>query len=314
ERLTAYKDFRGTVPIETIYLYDITGITPAAAMSERKADMILYDTSAGTLDVYTDHETRYFESTILQFIGFDTTNSVLRHSVVRRAMSHLVNREDALADYSSGSTVAATQIMSPASPGYDATPKAEADYSVRKFTDILNEQGATDSNGDGWLEFDGSTMDFDFIVCKDSPNAVSAASEIALSMRNVGLKIDLQALDYEDYMIALMKGDFDMYYGEVRLPANFDLTEILGSEGSLNFGHYSGFDEALSAWLTAKGDEEKAEASSALCGLVCEEAPVIPVCYRKNAVAIPRGRISGMEPGQQCLFRGFENWEINLRS
>lgn len=105
-----------------------------------------------------------------------------------------------------------------------------------------------------------------------------------------------------------------MYYAEVRLPANFDLTEILGSEGSLNYGGYSGFDEALSAWLTARSDEEKAQANSELCSLVYEKAPVIPVCYRKNAVAIPRGRIVGLEPGQQDLFRGFENWEINLKS
>ena len=310
--LAAYSDYRNDTPIDVIYLYDISDETPASAMAERKVDLILYDTSAGTLDVYTDHEIHYFESSILQFIGFNMRNSILGYSDVRRAMGHVVNRDTVLEDFPSGSAASSPLILSPASPGYDNSLEDEAAYDLMEFTSILNDYGVRDGNGDGWLEFNGATMGFDFIVCRDAANNLSAARELTSAMRNVGIRINLRELGYEDYMAALESGNFDMYYAEVRLPANFDLSEILGSEGSLNYGRYSGYDEAINAWLTAETDEEKAEASAALCELVCEKAPVIPVCYRRNALSIPRGRITGLEPGQQNLFRGLSSWKINL--
>ena len=132
-------------------------------------------------------------------------------------------------------------------------------------------------------------------------------------MGSVGMKIDFDVLGRDAYIEALENGNYDIYYAEVRLPANFDLSEILGSEGSLNYGGYWGYDSLLSAYLNARNEEEKTAASSELCEKVFESAPVIPVCYRKNAVAIPRAFIEGLDPGQQDLFWGLDRWNINYR-
>lgn len=41
--------------------------------------------------------------------------------------------------------------------------------------------------------------------------------------------VEVNALPWEEYNAALAAGNFDLYYGEVRLTADWNLTSLLGS-------------------------------------------------------------------------------------
>ena len=63
------------------------------------------------------------------------------------------------------------------------------------------------------------------------------AGHLAESWTAGGLPVEIRALPWEEYTAALDAGDFDLYYGETRLTADWDLSGLLAPAGALNYGY-----------------------------------------------------------------------------
>ena len=48
--------------------------------------------------------------------------------------------------------------------------------------------------------------------------------------------IEVVELPWDEYLTALEAGDFDLYFGEIRLTADWDLTDLLSIGAPLNYG------------------------------------------------------------------------------
>ena len=48
--------------------------------------------------------------------------------------------------------------------------------------------------------------------------------------------VTVEELPWEEYLAALESGEFDLYFGEVRLTANWDLSDLVGTGGAMNYG------------------------------------------------------------------------------
>src|SRR5699024_3372532 len=70
-----------------------------------------------------------------------------------------------------------------------------------------------------------------------------------------GISATLTKLEWDSYISALEKGDFDLYLGEVRLTADFDLPPLIPAGGALNYGGYSDTETAqlLQTYRAASG-------------------------------------------------------------
>ena len=103
-----------------------------------------------------------------------------------------------------------------------------------------------------------------------------------------------------------------MYYAEVQLTPDFDLTELLTPEGSLNFGHVEDENYAayIDAYLGAVGENTADEAAGRLCSYLYEKAHIIPVVYRQNAVITHRNEVGNLKPTQSNLFYNTTALEI----
>ena len=55
-------------------------------------------------------------------------------------------------------------------------------------------------------------------------------------LNSLGFNITVKSMEYSEYKQALLQGNFDLYYGEVRLSPNFDLSPFFGATGTLNYG------------------------------------------------------------------------------
>lgn len=310
--LAAYAEYRDKVPVDEIQLYDVNHVRPSVAMSQNDVDLILHLPLEESLDVCIDHGAYHYETTSLQYIGFDTNDPILGNAEVRRAISHLIDRNVIVNDIFDNNVTAAPLALSPSAPGYDNMNETVSDPSVQTFSAILSAKGAVDSDGDGWLELNGETMSFTFIVSETDDYKVDAAKKVVSFMTGMGIKIDLRILPYVEYVSDLENGYFDMYYGEVRLPANFDLTQILATYGDLNYGGCSKYNEVLENYLAAETETAKNNAAKELCRTIYENAPIIPICYNRNAAVVPRALVQGIDPGQQYLFYGLSNWTVNF--
>ena len=111
---------------------------------------------------------------------------------------------------------------------------------------------------------------------------------------------------------ALERGDFDLYLAEVRLTADFDLTQLVGTRGGLNYGGWSdpATDGLLSAFRAA-GAELRSSAAASLCSHLIQNAPIVPICFKNGSVLTQWGRLSGLDPVRDNVFHGLENWVLD---
>ena len=160
----------------------------------------------------------------------------------------------------------------------------------------------------------GQSRTVTMIVNGENAYKVSMAREIAESLSRYDLQVNLSVLPWEQYLYALQSGNFDLYYGEVKLTADWDISSLVLLGGSLNYGGYSNDNttKLLSAYLTAADDSKRAEAMDALCRHLAAQAPFLPVCFKNISVLLPSGAVEAITPTAANPFYNMTAWKVNL--
>lgn len=316
-RLIAFENYRDadSTPIPIIYLKDCTDTELSVAFSSQSVDLFQDDPAdASDINIRSDHEIRYFNTTILQFVGFNTKNPVLANADLRRAFGLTIDRKNIVSSVYSSHALAAPLVLSPFYSQYDPAWENSVADPLAKFSAILDSLEMEDEDFDGYLEINKTPFTLTFIVNADNKYKVDAAQKITDSLKTAGIDVNLTKLSWDDYMAALTSGSFDMYYGDVSLPADYDLTELLSPSGSLNYGHVgnSEYKSHIEDFLSASSEEDEKEAAKKLCAYIGEYAPIIPVLYRQYNVHTNKNVVSGMKPTQSSIFYGLNGWKITL--
>ena len=125
-------------------------------------------------------------------------------------------------------------------------------------------------------------------------------------------RIEVVELPWEDYLAALEAGDFDLYFGEVRLTADWDLTDLLATEGPLNYGGYANeaTDQLLQEFSAAA---DRPAAAKRLLAHLQSNAPIAPVCFKNYCVLTHPGVVEGVSPAPSGVFYGLEQWTVHLQ-
>ncbi len=307
------------MPIDTIYLASYSGPeNTISAFESSLIDLVENDpTGMSDLGYGSANEKRYCNTTNLHYIGFNQNSAFFCYPKFRYFLTFAIDRETIVTDSMVGCAVAATLPLSPLSPLYNQSFAQNYGYSMEKARNSLKNAGAEDLDADGLLEFMMGSVVVDiklkFIVCGDSAVKVAAARNIADKMRDLGLEVDLQELGWNDYQQALQDGDFDLYYAEVKLSADFNLSSLLLEDGSLNFGKISdpGYETYINDYL-ASGDDTRQMNCELMCKYLLDTAPIVPILFEKTEMLTHRGVVIGASPTQYDVFHNFADWTINL--
>ena len=236
---------------------------------------------------------------IFQFIGFNAASGVFASAGARAAFSRGIQRDMVADALLSGNALPAAFPISPLSALYpeDLAPA----YSYEDTVDALTDTGANT----------GQSQTLTLLVNADNSFRVTCASFIAESMSLLDWQITVEALPWEEYLAALAAGEFDLYYGEVRLTADWDITDLVGTGGSLNYGGYTNTvtDSLLQSYAAAT---DRSYAARQLCAHLLGTAPIAPVCFQQDILLTHEGVASGMTPTATSVFFGLENWSIRL--
>lgn len=320
-RLTAFSYYRDNnkVPVSTIYLKECSDTELPGSFSSQAIDLFWND-PGGTepINILNDHDAWYYDTTVLQYIGFNENSSVVFSPSIRRAIGLAVDRESIAETALLGHAIPSPLVLSPKYKLYNKAWVDTQDHSS-EISSIFSSIGLKDSNSDGFLEYPlagGQFMPFalNFIVNADNKYKVAAAQQITDSLMSIGVNVSLQKLSWDKYTKALQSGSFDMYYGDVFLPADFDLSVLLAPGAPLDYGHAGSdlYRSRISAFLGASTDEAEQTAAQQLCEAVDQNAPIIPVVYREFSVHTNRNVVTGMKPTQSSIFYGLTSWKINL--
>ena len=281
---------------------------------------LIWDDPGDTFDIRLNrlHETRFYDTTALQFIGFNTSSIVFRDPDVRRAVSSSIERQYIVDEIMPGQSLAAPLALSPAFPWYDTAWEDNPLDPYQEMSLLFERAELKDYNDDSYLELaDGFggyiSFSIDFIVNSENTHKVQAAYRIARTLRIAGLNIVVRELPWDRFINALETGDFDMYYGETVLGGDFDLSSLL-LPGPLNYGRTAstGYAPFIEDFLAARGPNEIRYASSVLCERIRLNAPFAPILYKRYAIYTPLGAILSAELSPSSVFFNFTEWTINL--
>lgn len=258
----------------------------------------------GAFNVYQTRTTDF------HYLGFNHSHGALGQAVVRQALSLLVPRAAlCTAQLQNYADPAALPVNpQPASGGEQAeTPSP---------LELLNGAGFGDSNGDGVMDYIPPPTPWytpywhekfepSILVNSDNPYKVAAAQAIAAEFQTIGIAASVNAVPYEDYMKALERGDFDIYYGETMLTPDFDIRPLVSADGALNYGGYS--DETFETALYSVRDSGD---KVAFYAAFSEAMPIVPIAFERRQVVARAGGLVNFRPLPYQLFAGVENWEV----
>ena len=205
--------------------------------------------------------------------------------------------------------------MYPTCKDYPSSYAETLKYNLETCRVILENSGLKDYDGDGWMEYMSAGEDavLNLIVCSDSSAKTGMCRRFVEDMESIGLKINLRELTWDDYKTALEEGDFDMYYGEVKLRNNFDLTELLDPDSSLNYTRSTStmYEPYMNNYLAA-ADSVRSSLYQSLCEYLAGSGAIISIGFEQQEIIVHRGMIRGLDANLGNPLYNFQNWEIIL--
>lgn len=266
-------------------------------------------TGSNTLGYSGSYETLDYPTSVLLYVGFNTRSGPCQDAAVRRALARGFDRATISTALLARHAEVTTLPFPPASTLYDADLADTLAYSPQEMRTQLESAGWSFS---GDVPVKGAqTMRLTLLVNQDNTYRVGVAEHLVDSFAQSGIPVTLKKLPWEAYLDALERQQFDLYLGETRLTADFDLSVLLAPDGALNYGGFSdgGISDLLRTFCASSGSERTAAAkklSSALAG----QAPFVPLCFKNWSVLSQRGQISSLVPTQQNVFYHFWTWKF----
>lgn len=316
-----YQHPQVTFPIDTIYLKEFDDAQSALdAFESSLIDVVINDPSSYTnLGYASTNEIHSYPTTNFHYVVINEAGALGRFSQFRYAMNFAFDRDN-LVSLLHGNAVASPIAMYPTCDLYPEDLAANLAYDLETCVAVLENAGIRDYDDDGWLEYmSGSPQEIElvFVVCSDSSAKAGVVRRFADDMESIGIKVNVQELSWEDYMTALKEGNFDLYYGEMRLRNNFDLTELLtvrdkdNENSNINYSNSTNLSyvEYLNAYLSA-GEAERAMMYRQFADLLSINATLIPIGFEKQEIISHRGIIKGINANFGNPLYDFVNWEF----
>ena len=324
EDVTEIKHVKQTPPIDIIYLKEYTDAqSTLTAFEDSLIDVVINDPSSYTNIGYADtNEIHTYPTTNMHYVVFNEESVLGKYSNFRYAMNFAFDRSN-LVTLLHGNGVASAVPMYPTADIYPNELNRSLFYDLDMCKTVLENAGVKDYDEDGQLEYmSGSPQEIEliFIVCSDSSAKTGVVRRFAEDMASIGLKITVKELSWTDYTTALEEGNFDMYYGEVQLRNNFDMTELLQvrpqlKEGertsNINFSNSkeTGYESYIENYLTS-GDADRAYNYAMLADFIAQNAMFITIGFEKQQIILHRGIVKGVNPNYGNPLFDFMNWEM----
>lgn len=292
------------LPLQRIELVRCKGSdTISYAFYAREIQLMMCDlTATSTSSVYGSGDYTDAATTTMQYLGLNTTRPPLNNPALRNALSLGIDRAGCVSSFLLGHGSPAQSPISPASPLYPQN--LHHTYSPDYFDRAMAAAGYST----------GASIPLVMIVNAENSFKVSAAQKIAQDLSRHDLQITVRVLSWNDYVLALQSGNFDLYYGECKLTADWDLRSLLHTGGTMNYGGYSnGETDALLQAALSADEGQRADAMQALCFQLQQNSPILPICFKDMSVLLPSGAVESITPTATNPFYDLPSWNIDMK-
>ena len=300
----ANKDYwRGTPKLEKLNIKIVEGSQLYAGLQSGEIDITQHTMSDIPIEDYESIEalehiqTVYGSAVTNQSMFIQTAN--VPDVRVRQAMLYGMDREMILEQLLKGHGEVVDGFLSSASPFFDDSIEAVT-YNPEKAKQLLAE-----ANWD-------SNQKLRFYVNSGDSVFVNAAMIIASQWEAVGIKTEIQTVDFASLMDVSGTGEFDILAVQYSYPPvdpYVDIAWLLSGAGSWTGYADSAIDEALAKTQLTSDIAETTELYSIVDKKVQEDVPMISA-YVISAQGAMNKRLVGAEPCVYGFFNDVHNWDV----
>lgn len=291
-----------SMPLESIELRAVKDADTASYLfSSREVHLLSSDLTSGEIELRTaDTDITDHATANMIYLGFNTQRTLLADAALRSAIAGAIDRATVSAGYLAGH---ATAARFPIAPGAAIYPlELETTLASPDLAAALESAGITEAR----------PRSLSILVCEHDSFKVSIAEYLSRALTSSALSVTVRSLPWADYLAALQNGSFDLYLGEVRLTADWDVSALLRTGGTLNYGRYS--DEQCEALLDTFLANETEQTAKVLCRYLAQNAPIAPIAFKSSSVLIPEGLVDEISPSASSPFYGLETWQFHFDS
>lgn len=161
-------------------------------------------------------------------VGWNNQHPIFKDAEVRRAMTLGIDRPTIVETlWGTYATVASSPILSQVwahNPAVQPLP-----YNPGEARRILAARGWKDTDGDGVLDQAGKPFAFELLVNSSNQARVDSAVMIQDQLKKVGVRVEIQSMEFNTMVDRLIEGDFAAAYMGTTIDTSLDLTSLFHS-------------------------------------------------------------------------------------
>jgi peptide/nickel transport system substrate-binding protein len=245
------------------------------------------------------------------YIGLNMRDPVFADKRVRQAIAYAIDREAIVKYLRRGLAEPAVGVLAPIAWAFEPNVR-QYDHDVARATQLLDEAGYRDPDGDGplprlHLSLKTSTDEFFRLQ----------ATVIQQDLAKAGIEVDVRSYEFATFYADVLKGNVQMYQLQwVGVTDPDMLRRVYHSQQvppvGFNRAYYKNpeVDRLIDLATRATTDEERRKYYSEVQKLVAEEVPYISLWYKTN-VAVMRPNITGVRLSAQADFLSLKDVQKN---
>ncbi len=250
---------------------------------------------------------------MFEFMGFNSAEGIFSDALLRIAASNAINREK-ISGIFSDAVASGFPIM----PGSSAfSPSYEmSEYNLDYAKEVIFSAGWMDLDGDGKpekvIDNNWTEMGFSLLVTGNDSLRVQAAQEVKACLDEAGFSVNIELVDEEEYGGRIASGDYDAFLGAFYCADPYDVSELLCSDGKVNFDGYSSaeMDFAVSELMSATGAEKASVAFTKLQSLYIAYQPLAGLVFRTNYVVTSPYIVGEIKPYPYSPYANIALWQL----
>lgn len=235
------------------------------------------------------------------YIGFTVTRKPFDNKLVRQALSYAVDKKAIIDSFYGGQAQPAKNPLPPSVEGYNDAVK-DYPFDLKKAKELLTEAGYPN----------GFTMDlWAMPVARPyMPEAQKVAEVLQANFAKIGVKANIQTVEWATYIEKATKGEFDAYMmgwnGDNGDADNFIYTLLdKDSIGSNNMSQYSN-DQLHDILIKAQTETDQSKRNALYKQaqeIIHEDAPWIPLVHSTPLLAASKDVVNYVAhpTGSECL-------------
>ena len=217
-------------------------------------------------------------------------NILFSSSIVRKALTYAINREEILSEYLGNNGDLAIGPVAPIfKDSYDHSLKPIG-YNPEKAKELLAGEGWKDLNKDGIIEKNGVQFSFTLNYNGGNPRREFAATVIKNNLKAIGIDVKIESLEPEVFMEKMFSHKLNAWLGGWSVPIPLDLKPYWFSDPTLAPFNLTGYKNTAVDELLGKIDKLKPGINKnilykKLQEILYEDEPVTFLYWIDNIVA-----------------------------